>query len=154
MGCGRIPDGAAPAMWASLQRLAALPPETQVYCGHEYTEANARFALTVDPGNAELQKRYETVKALRAANRQTLPTTIGLELKTNPFPAGRYAGTSPRHRPALRAGGRGIRRNPPPKGRIPVADMRTAARRPAPAPAPERPRVNPASQKTVDREHR
>jgi hydroxyacylglutathione hydrolase len=85
MGCGRIPEGAAPTMWASLQRLAALPPDTQIYCGHEYTEANARFALTVDPDNVTLQRRYAAVQALRAANRQTLPTTIALELQTNPF---------------------------------------------------------------------
>jgi hydroxyacylglutathione hydrolase len=85
MGCGRIPAGAAPAMWRSLERLAALPDETEVYCGHEYTEANARFALTVDPDNSELRRRYEAVKARRSIGGQTLPTTMRLERLTNPF---------------------------------------------------------------------
>ena len=65
--------------------LAALPDETVIYCGHEYTEANARFALTIEPGNADLVKRAAEVSRLRAAGKATLPTTIGLEKKTNPF---------------------------------------------------------------------
>jgi hydroxyacylglutathione hydrolase len=85
MGCGRIFEGDAQMMWDSLCKLAGLPAETVVYCGHEYTLANAKFALTVDPGNDALQKRAEEVAALRAAGKPTLPTTIGAELATNPF---------------------------------------------------------------------
>jgi hydroxyacylglutathione hydrolase len=72
-------------MWNSLEKLAALPGETQIYCGHEYTEANARFALTIEPDNADLVARAEAVQALRAQGKPTLPTTIALELATNPF---------------------------------------------------------------------
>ena len=72
-------------MWQSLQKLMALPKETVVYCGHEYTQANARFALTIEPENEALQKRAKQVDQLRAAGKATLPTTIGLELETNPF---------------------------------------------------------------------
>ena len=72
-------------MWSSLSRLMRLPPETTVYCGHEYTEANAKFALTIDPQNAELVQRAEEVSKLRASGKPTLPTTIGRELETNPF---------------------------------------------------------------------
>jgi len=85
MGCGRIFEGTPEMMYASLEKLRALPDETIVYCGHEYTETNARFALTVDPDNADLRYRYEAVKRLAAAGRPTLPTTIGLEKKTNPY---------------------------------------------------------------------
>lgn len=85
LGCGRLFEGTPAQMWAALQALAALPPETQVYCGHEYTESNARFALTVDPGNAALQARAKAVAELRAAGRPTIPTTIALEKATNPF---------------------------------------------------------------------
>ena len=85
MGCGRVFEGTPEMMFASLEKLRALPDETLVYCGHEYTETNARFALTVDPGNADLHERYEAVKAARAAGHATLPTTIGLEKKTNPY---------------------------------------------------------------------
>jgi hydroxyacylglutathione hydrolase len=72
-------------MWNSLERLAALPDETAVYCGHEYTEANARFAVTVEPDNADLIARAEEVRRLRQAGKPTLPTTIALEKRTNPF---------------------------------------------------------------------
>jgi hydroxyacylglutathione hydrolase len=85
LGCGRIIEGDAKMMWASLQRLMALPPGTSFYCGHEYTEANARFALTIEPGNEALVKRAAEVKALRAAGQATLPSTIGAELLVNPF---------------------------------------------------------------------
>ena len=85
MGCGRVLEGTAEMMWASLERLRALHDDTQIYCGHEYTETNARFALTVEPDNAELAARYAEVKRLRAAGKPTLPTTIGLEKRTNPF---------------------------------------------------------------------
>jgi hydroxyacylglutathione hydrolase len=85
IGCGRIAEGTPEMMWESLSKLAALPDETVIYCGHEYTEANARFAMTIEPGNADLVKRAAEVGRLRAAGKPTLPTTIGLEKKTNPF---------------------------------------------------------------------
>jgi hydroxyacylglutathione hydrolase len=85
IGCGRVIEGNAEMMWNSLRKLMALPKDTSVYCGHEYTQANARFALTIEPENAALQKRAKEVDALRAAGKATLPTTIGLELETNPF---------------------------------------------------------------------
>lgn len=85
IGCGRVIEGNMEMMWQSLARLAALPADTEVYCGHEYTASNARFALTVEPENEALQKRAKEVEALVAAGRPTLPTTIGLELATNPF---------------------------------------------------------------------
>jgi hydroxyacylglutathione hydrolase len=85
IGCGRVIEGNAEMMWSSLRKLMALPKDTAVYCGHEYTQANARFALTIEPENAALQKRAKEVDALRAAGKATLPTDIGLELETNPF---------------------------------------------------------------------
>ncbi len=85
LGCGRLLEGDARQMWASLQKLLALPDDALVYCGHEYTESNARFALTVDPDNPALQARAEEVHRLRAAGRPTIPTTLGLERRTNPF---------------------------------------------------------------------
>jgi hydroxyacylglutathione hydrolase len=85
IGCGRVIEGNAQMMWASLEKLMALPKETAVYCGHEYTQANARFALTVEPENEALLKRAKEVDALRAAGKPTLPTNIGIELETNPF---------------------------------------------------------------------
>ena len=85
LGCGRLLEGSAQAMYESLKKLAALPADTTVYCGHEYTLANARFALTIDPGNAALQARAKKIEALRAQDKPTLPTTIGEELATNPF---------------------------------------------------------------------
>jgi hydroxyacylglutathione hydrolase len=85
MGCGRVIEGNPKMMWASLQKIAALPAGTQVYCGHEYTVANARFALTVEPENEALQARAKEVEKLRAAGKFTLPTRIEEELATNPF---------------------------------------------------------------------
>ena len=85
LGCGRAFEAPAPVLYRSLEKLAALPEETRVYCGHEYTLGNAKFALTVDPGNVELARRAADISALRAAGRFTLPTTIGVELATNPF---------------------------------------------------------------------
>jgi hydroxyacylglutathione hydrolase len=73
------------AQWQSFQRLAALPPATRLCCGHEYTEANARFALHVDPDNAALKTEAETAAKLRAAGKPTVPTTIAQELAANPF---------------------------------------------------------------------
>lgn len=85
LGCGRIFEGTPEMMFNSLQKLAALPGDTTVYCGHEYTLSNARFALTIEPGNQVLQKRMTEIEALRAANKPTVPTTIAAERATNPF---------------------------------------------------------------------
>lgn len=85
LGCGRIFEGTPAIMMASLKKLAALPANTAVYCGHEYTLSNARFALSVDPTNSALKLRVKEIEALRAADKPTLPTTIGQELATNPF---------------------------------------------------------------------
>ena len=85
LGCGRLSEGTAPEMFASLAKLAALPRETVLYCGHEYTAKNARFALTIEPNNIDLQARAEEVERLRKAGKMTLPTTIGQEQATNPF---------------------------------------------------------------------
>ena len=85
LGCGRCFEAPYPVMWNSLVKLKALPGETRVYCGHEYTEANGRFAVTIEPNNAVLKARVEDVKRLRADKRPTLPTTIAAELATNPF---------------------------------------------------------------------
>ncbi|MDB5707419.1 MAG: hydroxyacylglutathione hydrolase [Sphingomonas bacterium] len=85
MGCGRLFEGDAGQMFANMQRLAALPPTTIVYCAHEYTQANGRFALAAEPGNAATRARMETVDSLRARGEATVPTTIAEELATNPF---------------------------------------------------------------------
>ena len=84
LGCGRLFEGTAEQMWTSLQRLAALPDDTTVYCAHEYTASNARFALSVDDDPA-LKKRAEDIFAARERGEPTVPTTIGLEKATNPF---------------------------------------------------------------------
>ena len=85
LGCGRLFEGTPEMMWNSLQKLMALPDETVVYCAHEYTQANAQFALTVEPGNARLVARSKEIDELRARDLPTVPTTIGLERATNPF---------------------------------------------------------------------
>ena len=85
MGCGRLFEGSAEQMYANLRRLAGLPPETLVYCAHEYTVSNGRFALTVEPDNDQLARRMAQVEAARAAGEATVPTTIALERSTNPF---------------------------------------------------------------------
>ena len=85
LGCGRLLEGTAAQMFDSLRKLAALPDDTLVCCGHEYTEANARFALTVEPDNAALQGRAAEVRSLRAAGTPTVPSTIGTEKAANPF---------------------------------------------------------------------
>lgn len=85
LGCGRLFECKPPVMYESLKKLAALPAATVIYCGHEYTLSNARFALTVDPTNSALKERAAKIEALRADNKPTLPTTIGEELSTNPF---------------------------------------------------------------------
>ncbi len=85
LGCGRVFETPYAVLWSSLLKLAALPGETQVYCGHEYTEANARFAVTIEPDNPILRARIAEVARLRADRRPTLPTTIAAELAANPF---------------------------------------------------------------------
>lgn len=85
LGCGRLIEGNAQEMYASMRKLAALPPETLVCCGHEYTESNARFALSIDPDNADLQTFVAKMRALRAAGKPSVPSVLGEELKANPF---------------------------------------------------------------------
>jgi hydroxyacylglutathione hydrolase len=85
LGCGRLFEGTAAQMLASLQQLAALPGDTQVCCGHEYTEANGRFARQVDPANAELAERCADVASLRARGLPSLPVPLASELACNPF---------------------------------------------------------------------
>ena len=85
LGCGRLFEGTPADMHASLTRLAELPEKTRFYCGHEYTRSNARFALSVDPDNKELLERSEQIDQMLAKGLPTLPSTIGYELRTNPF---------------------------------------------------------------------
>jgi hydroxyacylglutathione hydrolase len=84
-GCGRLFEGTAEQMWASLGKLAALPPDTKVFCAHEYTQSNIRFALAVEPGNARLQERAGRVARQRAREQATVPFTLAEECETNPF---------------------------------------------------------------------
>ena len=110
-GCGRIFEGTAQQMWQSLCRIAALPGQTQVYCAHEYTQANIRFALAVEPDNAALIARAAEVTRLRAEALPTVPSTLATELATNPFlrsdvpaviaAASRVSGGSPKHPEAV-----------------------------------------------------
>ncbi len=85
LGCGRLIEGTAAEMFASLGKLAALPGGTKVCCGHEYTESNARFALSVDADNPALQARTEQARQQRAAGQPTVPSTMASELDANPF---------------------------------------------------------------------
>jgi len=85
MGCGRLFEGTAEQMFDNMARLGALPAETEVYCAHEYTQSNGRYALVAEPGNAALAARMKAVDAARARGEPTVPTTIGLERETNPF---------------------------------------------------------------------
>lgn len=85
VGCGRVIEGNPQMMWESLSRLAKLPADTMIYCGHEYTQSNARFALTIEPENAALKARAAEVDALVAAGKPTCPTRLGDELEINPF---------------------------------------------------------------------
>ena len=94
-GCGRLFEGTPAMMHASLAKLAALPDATRVFCGHEYTLSNARFALGIDPDNKDLIRRAADVEAKRARGEPTIPSTVGLEKATNPF---------------LRAGDRSVRK--------------------------------------------
>lgn len=85
IGCGRVFEGTYPMMWESLLKLRALPDDFQLYCGHEYTQANVKFALTIEPDNHDLQARAKDVASLRAAGKPTLPVTLGAEKKANVF---------------------------------------------------------------------
>jgi hydroxyacylglutathione hydrolase len=85
LGCGRMFEGTPPQFWESLSRIKALPPETMLYCAHEYTAANAKFALHADPDNAALQDYAGDIARLRAEGRPTVPAKLGRELETNPF---------------------------------------------------------------------
>ncbi len=85
MGCGRLFEGTPQQMTASLKKIAALPPDTEIYCGHEYTKRNAEFALTVDRENKLLKDRYERVSQIRIELKFTVPFTLAEELQTNPF---------------------------------------------------------------------
>ncbi len=85
MGCGRLFEGTAAQMFGNMRKLAALPDATQVYCAHEYTLSNARWAITAEPENAALAARHAAVVAMREAGQPTVPTTIGAERATNPF---------------------------------------------------------------------
>ena len=100
MGCGRLFEGDAAQMFANMQRFAALDDATRVYCGHEYTQSNGRFALSVDGGNGALVARMAEVDRLRAAGEPTVPTTIGAERATNPFLRAADAGELARLRAA------------------------------------------------------
>jgi hydroxyacylglutathione hydrolase len=106
LGCGRVFEGTMADMWGSLRKLRALPDDTRLHCGHEYTITNARFALTVDPDNAALRARAKEAEAQRAAHHFTLPVTLGAEKAENPF---------------LRADDPGIARNLGLEGADPVA---------------------------------
>ena len=85
MGCGRLLGGTAEQLWTSLDRLRSLPEDTLIYCAHEYTESNGRFALTVEPRNPALQARMQAVMALRARGQSTIPSRLSTERATNPF---------------------------------------------------------------------
>lgn len=85
LGCGRLFEGDGEMMWKSLQKIMALPKETLIYCGHEYSQSNAAFALSVEPNNSALQQRAEEIRRLRAEGRPTLPVRLEAELAQNPF---------------------------------------------------------------------
>ena len=85
LGCGRVFEGTMDQMWHSLSRLAALPDETLVYSGHEYTQANARFAVTIEPENPDLAARIDQINLARTAGKPTVPSALSLEKATNPF---------------------------------------------------------------------
>ncbi len=85
LGCGRLFEGTPDQMWTSLSKLKVLPPQTKVYCAHEYTQSNAQFALTVEPDNEALVARAAEIDEMRARGERTVPSTMGEELATNPF---------------------------------------------------------------------
>jgi hydroxyacylglutathione hydrolase len=85
LGCGRLFEGDAATMWASLSKLMTLPGDTKIWCGHEYTQSNGKFALSIEPNNAALKARMDAVNAARARGEATVPSILELEKKTNPF---------------------------------------------------------------------
>ena len=85
LGCGRVFEGTFPMMWRSLQKLASLPPDTMIYSGHEYTETNARFAVSIEPDNIDLARRAAAISKQRAQGLFTVPERLSVELATNPF---------------------------------------------------------------------
>jgi hydroxyacylglutathione hydrolase len=85
LGCGRVSEATPSVLWSSLQRIAALPNETRIWSGHEYTLSNAKFAISVDGTNEALKARYAKIEKLRAADKLTVPTTLAEEKATNPF---------------------------------------------------------------------
>jgi hydroxyacylglutathione hydrolase len=85
MGCGRLFEGTAEQMFANMRRLEALPDQTSVFCAHEYTLANAHYALSAEPRNMNVSRRFSEVEQMRARGEPTVPTTIALERATNPF---------------------------------------------------------------------
>ncbi len=85
LGCGRLFEGTPAQMWDSIQKMRDLPPETKIYCAHEYTQSNAKFAITVEPDNEALMARAEKIDAMRARGERTVPDTLEVELATNPF---------------------------------------------------------------------
>jgi hydroxyacylglutathione hydrolase len=85
MGCGRLFEGTAEQMYSNMQRIAALPDDVRIYCGHEYTLANARFAQHVEPRNRDIEERLKRVRSMRERGEITLPTTVAEERATNPF---------------------------------------------------------------------
>lgn len=91
LGCGRMFEGTAPQFWSSLKRLRDLPDDTTIYCAHEYTESNARYAMSVEPGNELLVKRVEEIKAKRSRGEPTVPSLLGEEKLTNPFLRGDFS---------------------------------------------------------------
>lgn len=85
LGCGRMFEGTAQQMWSSLQKFLPLPDDTKVYCAHEYTQSNARFAVTVDPNNEALKQRKAEIDSMRSQGIPTIPSLLGVEKATNPF---------------------------------------------------------------------
>ena len=98
MGCGRTFEGTTEQLFAAFQRFKTLPDQTKIYCGHEYTQANGNFCLSLEPDNQDLIKRMENVRDLREKGRPTLPTTIELEKKTNVFMRAKNAEEFTRYR--------------------------------------------------------
>ena len=85
MGCGRLLEGTAEEMYSSLRKIKTLPPETDIYCGHEYTKANGAFAMSVEPDNPDIQNRLKEAIRLQTNGRPAIPVSLALEMKTNPF---------------------------------------------------------------------
>ena len=120
LGCGRMFEGTAPMMWASLDKLRRLPPETRVFCGHEYTAANARFAVSIDPENQALRRREREIARAARPGQADHSLHHGRGTRRQSFPARRRSRPRRGRRPARRAAGRGLRRDPPPQGQFPI----------------------------------